>query len=246
MEKKKAYSFIAGFIILFFIYHFPEFFQAFWIMAVFKTGFLLMAFIIARMQGWKGLGGFGLGLVPGFRSDLVKGIFIGLIGFGISLLLSIILGYERIVTVPTVQSILAQMPMLLLMTSIPSVAEDILTRGYLFGHLSERLSKNSWIFISTAVYVLNHIWRLSDGVAVLTYLFLLGAVLAFAVWSTKLLWLAFGIHWGSNIAFESSNSMFKTESLVSHQGSNWVLAATWALLFLLLTLFKPGEKAKVR
>lgn len=242
MNTKKAISFLTGFVILFAVYHFPEFFQAFWIMAVFKIGFLLVAFIIARLQGWKGLAGFGLAITPGCWINLVKGIFTGIVAFAFSILLSVLLGYEHIISFPGFQTIVKQLPLLLLMTAIPSVAEDILTRGYLFGHLKMQFGKNAWILISTAVYVLNHIWRLNEGAAVLTYLFLLGLVLAYCVWITKSLWLAFGIHWGANIAYESTNTLIQTESLVSHQGNTWVLAVIWGILFLLLRLFTPAAK----
>lgn len=47
MSGKGIISFAVGFLILFFIYHFPEYFSAFWIMATFKIGFLIVAFIVA-------------------------------------------------------------------------------------------------------------------------------------------------------------------------------------------------------
>ncbi|MBL0152989.1 MAG: CPBP family intramembrane metalloprotease [Chitinophagaceae bacterium] len=137
---------------------------------------------------------------------------------------------------------LNQLPMLLLMTAIPSVAEDILTRGYLYAHL-KFMKPVWWILLSSAVYVLNHIWRLSDGAAVLTYLFLLGLVLAAAVWIKRSLWLAFGIHWGANIAFESTHSMVQTKTIVQHEGPLWILAGIWALLLLVLAMiYRKKEK----
>ena len=123
--------------------------------------------------------------------------------------------------------------MLLLMTSFPSIAEDVLTRGYLYGHLFNKMKPWHWVLLSAVVYVLNHIWRLNEDPSVLVYLFLLGVVLASAVWKTKSLWLAFGIHWGANLAFESSHSFVETKPLVTHYGSTWLLAASWLLLVIL-------------
>lgn len=242
MNKKAFLSFFAGFIILFVVYHFPEFFQAFWIMATFKIGFLLVALLLAFMQGWRGLGAYGLGFKPGWGFKLVKGLCIGLLGFGLALLSAVLLGYDKIVVFPSLLVLVKNIPMLLLMTSIPSVAEDILTRGYLFGHWGNKMNAVSWILMSAIVFVLNHIWRLNDGAAVLAYLFLLGLVLAYTVWKTKSLWMAFGIHWGSNIAFESTNSLFTTESLVSHKGSTWILAAVWGLVFIGLRITDRTKK----
>jgi uncharacterized protein len=241
MAKIRTHSFLLGFVILFTVYHLPEFFSAFWIMAVFKIGFLLVAFLLALQQGWKGLGGYGLGLKSDWEYHLAKGLSIGIVGFGISVLFSILFGYEKITSFPTINTIISQIPLLLLMTSFPSIAEDILTRGYLLGHLGDNLNKISWILISAVVFVLNHIWRLNDGISVFTYLFFLGLVLAYAVWKTKSLWLAFGIHWGSNFVSNSTNSLLKTESLVSHKGSTWILASVWGLLLLILIIYQPTK-----
>lgn len=235
MYRKTIFSFITGFIILFIVYHFPEFFSAFWIMATFKIGFLVVAFLLARVQGWKSLGGYGLGLTSKWFTNLITGLSIGLLFFALSVFVSIKLGYEEIAGVGSFRNVINQLPMILLMTSFPSVAEDILTRGYLYGHL-QFMKPLGWILLSSVVYVLNHIWRLHDGAGVLSYLLLLGMVLASAVWLTKSLWLAFGIHWGANIAFESTNSIIPIKTLVQHDGSTWLLAASWGLLLVILAI----------
>lgn len=236
MKRKEFLSFILGFILLFSIYHFPEFFSAFWIMAVFKTGFLIVALLLAFLQGWKGLGAYGLGIKDKWLINLLKGLLTGIMGFSLSLWISSFLGFENVFFQQSFDSVVKQLPMLLLMTAIPSLAEDLLTRGYLYGHLVNKMEKKAWILLSALIFVLNHIWRLNDGFAVIAYLFLLGLLLAYTVWITKSLWMAFGIHWGSNIMFESSNAVFKTESLVTHPGDTWVLAAVWGVFFLLILL----------
>ena len=242
MPAKKIISFISGFVLLFFIYHFPEFFTAFWIMAVFKIGFLIIAFLLARLQGWKGLEGYGFGLSQGWAVFLLKGLGTGLLFFFLSVVVSIQLGWEHVISIEPVPGILKQLPMILLMTAIPSAAEDILTRGYLYAHLKQ-LKPWVWILISAVVYVLNHIWRLNDGPAVLLYLLLLGLVLALAVWVTKSLWLAFGIHWGANIAFESSRSFIQTKAASATADNTWLLAASWALLLvIMLVIYKNKLK----
>ncbi len=237
--KKSLIPFVPGFLLLFAVYHFPEFFSAFWIMAVFKIGFLFVAFIMARMQGWKGLGGYGLGLRPGWWQNLLKGLLTGILFFALSVGLSVSFGFEKLAGIATTEVIVKQLPMILLMTAIPSVAEDILTRGYLYGHLYSKMKPVIWVLVSAVVYVLNHIWRLQDDPSVLAYLFLLGLVLATSVWKTGSLWLAFGIHWGANIAFESTHSMVHTTPLVSHQGSTWLLAAAWLLLLVVISIRLP-------
>ncbi|MBK9532177.1 MAG: hypothetical protein IPO42_10320 [Chitinophagaceae bacterium] len=78
MSRKSIFSFGIGFLVLFFIYHFPEYFSAFWIMATFKIGFLIVAFILVRLQGWKGLNGYGLGFTHKWAANLSMGLLIGL------------------------------------------------------------------------------------------------------------------------------------------------------------------------
>ncbi|EJF09281.1 CPBP family intramembrane glutamic endopeptidase [Pontibacter sp. BAB1700] len=236
MPIRSLLSCAAGFFLLFAIYHFPEFFTSFWIMALFKTGFIVAAFFLARAQGWTGLGGYGLSLKDKWLRQLLVGLLLGLTFFILSFYLSVLLGYESIVPSITITTFVGQVPMLLLMTAVPSVAEDILTRGYLYAHLEKYMKPVHWALLSALVYVLNHIWRLGDGAAVLSYLLLLGLVLAYAVIITKSLWLAFGIHWGANIAYESTRSLFSTTS-ASSDASTWILAGCWGLLLVLLILW---------
>lgn len=233
MQGRSYTSFLTGFLILFIIYHLPEFFNEFWLMAVCKIGILPVAFMIARAQGWAGLGGFGLSIKNKWLFTIVAGLFTGLIAFTLAILATIKLGYGVIDKIEPIQFFIQQVPMILLMTFFPSMAEDILTRGYLFGHLKQ-LRPFVWIIISAIIYVLNHIWRLDDGLPVLTYLFVLGIVLAFCVAIKKSLWLAFGIHWGANIAFELSGAGIKLTTREYPDVSNWMLAAVWALLFVIL------------
>jgi uncharacterized protein len=232
MFNRITLSAIAGFLILFSIYHFPEFFPEFWIMATFKTGFLVAAFILAKLQGWKDLGGFGLGFKGGWLKQLLTGLALGCLCFGISFFVSVQAGFERITAIHLLPAVIKQLPLILLMTAVPSIAEDILTRGYVYAHVGRFMKPTAWVFLSSLIYVLNHIWRLNDGAAVLSYLFFLGLALAYAVVIGKSLWLAFGIHWGSNLAFEFLNAWIPAEATGFPYASTWVLAGVWGLLLL--------------
>ncbi len=237
MNDFKPLSFLLGLALLFLVYHFPEFFQAFWIMALFKIGFLLVAYLLARVQGWRGLEGYGLGLHRGWWKQLAGGLISGAAFFILSIILSVGFQFELWVGIAGPEKILSSLPMILLMTAFPSIAEDILTRGYLQGHL-KKMGTGSFVLVSAAFYVLNHIWRLQDGAAVLTYLFLLGLVLAYTLRSTGYLWLAFGIHWGANIGFELSRSAIETQT-IRPDGGTWMLALCWGALLLILFFVFP-------
>jgi membrane protease YdiL (CAAX protease family) len=97
-------------------------------------------------------------------------------------------------------SFLSSIPWALIATFVPSVAEDILTRGFLYR--ASRIRWLPWVFVlvSATFYVVNHVYRLSAGPAEWTMLFCFGLAYATAVVRTGSLWLAVGLHWGWNLA----------------------------------------------
>ena len=233
--QPKWVSFFTGLLILFVIYHFPEFFSSLWIAAIFKIGFLIAAFLIARKQGWTGLGGYGLSLHKGWIRNLLPGLLTGVAFFLLSEWLAIKNGYEKLISLQSLPKVVKLLPLTLLMTFFPSIAEDILTRGYLYGNLKKILKPSTFILLSAAFYVLNHIWRLTEGLSILSYLFILGLALAWALSFTKSLWLTLGIHWGANIAFEMINAAATTQT-VNKSVTTWILAASYALMFVGIVL----------
>lgn len=235
---KKRLHIVLGFIALFFVYHFPEFFNSFLLSAIFKIGFLVFAIFLAKLQGFSGLSAYGLPFNNSWLKNVLIGLLIGTTFFTLSVILSYLLKFDTIDKVENFNFFLQSLPLTMLMTFFPSIAEDILTRGYLWGHF-KYLKPGVWIILSAIVYVLNHIWRLDDGFSVLSYLFFLGLVLAICIFISNSLWLTLGIHWGSNIAFELINSGVKSTLLVEKYYSILCLTATWAfLLFILIIIFK--------
>jgi len=85
-------------------------------------------------------------------------------------------------------------------TFIPSVAEDILTRGLVLRAFPRLAQRWTFILVSAALYVLNHIYRLHKGPAEWGMLFCFGLAYGAALWRTRTLWAAVGLHWGWNLA----------------------------------------------
>ncbi len=237
---KNAGSIILGFLVLFVIYHFPEFFDAFWIAAVCKIGFLMVAFVVARLQGWRELEGYGLSFKRKWGYHLALGLLVGIAAFTFSIVLSVKFSFEELVSVKNAEFFLDQLPLVLLMTFFPSIAEDILTRGYLLAHFP-KMQQWQWVLFSASIYVLNHIWRLNEDISVLSYLFILGLVLGLAVQITRSLWLALGIHWGANIAFELSKAGVEVRTVGYEYGSTWMLAIAWGVILVFLIGFNYGK-----
>jgi membrane protease YdiL (CAAX protease family) len=97
-------------------------------------------------------------------------------------------------------SFLSSIPWALLVTFLPSLAEDLLTRGFVYR--AARIHWQPWMFVlaSSAFYVLDHVYRLGRGPTEWLTLFCFGLAYATAVVRTDSLWLAVGMHWGWNLA----------------------------------------------
>jgi membrane protease YdiL (CAAX protease family) len=97
-------------------------------------------------------------------------------------------------------SFLSSIPWALLVTLVPSLAEDILTRG--FPYRAARIRWQPWMFVlvSSVFYVFNHIYRSGQGPSEWAVLFCYGLAYATALARTGSLWLAVGLHWGWNLA----------------------------------------------
>lgn len=97
---------------------------------------------------------------------------------------------------PVLASVL---PMLLVSTFVPSIAEDLLTRGLWYRKGPVRTGA-AFVAVSTLVYVLNHIYRLGNGPLEWLMLASFGIAYATALQVSGSLWAAVGLHWGWNAA----------------------------------------------
>lgn len=88
----------------------------------------------------------------------------------------------------------------LVSTFVPSIAEDILTRGLWWRLGGPWLRGSRFVLISSLIYLLNHIYRLDRGPSEWVELFCFGLAYATAMARTGTLWAAVGLHWGWNLA----------------------------------------------
>lgn len=94
----------------------------------------------------------------------------------------------------------ASLPMLLLATFVPSLAEDILTRGFWYRAAGICWRRGAmFVLVSAAIFVLNHIYRLGEGPLEWLRLFAFGLPYAAILWRSGSLWAALGLHWGWNL-----------------------------------------------
>ena len=131
----------------------------------------------------------------------------------------------------------------LVTTFIPSIAEDILTRGCLLRFTSRPLGFGSYVIASAALYTANHIWRLDWGVSEQIRLFCLGLAYATAAWRMQSLWAAVGLHWGWNLSNSLLSQAWQTTMADPVEG-RWISAAVHLILFAFIALYPAasGEK----
>ena len=140
MQKTKI---VIGYLILTGFYQLPEYIRN-------ETGsisaflglmalFMVIAWLILRWQGQHGFAAIGMAGNRSAAGQLCIGLalqgFISLGAFGISCLT----GITQIIHVPPAEDFLMQGLLFTVGTFLPSLAEDVLTRGYVFLHSGKQI-----------------------------------------------------------------------------------------------------------
>jgi len=158
---------------------------------------LLAAWPLGRWLGGRGFDAFGLSLLPGWQRVLAAGLLLAALAKAASLAVAPLVGAGTVI--PSAGPIApAALALAALTTFVPSLAEDILTRGILLR--GWRWSGAAFVLASALLYTLNHVWRLDWGVTEQVRLFCLGLAYGAAAWRWRSLWGAVALHWGWNLA----------------------------------------------
>jgi membrane protease YdiL (CAAX protease family) len=159
---------------------------------------LLAAWPLGRWLGWRGYDAFGLELVPKWPAILLGGLLLAALAKLAALALSPAVGAGTLgIATPDVS--LAFVALAVVTTFVPSVTEDILTRGFLLRTIPVRLGAPAYVLGSAALYTANHVWRFDWGMTEQIRLFCLGLAYGAAAWRWRSLWGAVALHWGWNL-----------------------------------------------
>lgn len=235
---------IFGFILLFLLYHIPLYYNTLLTQVIFKILFLIVAILIATAQGSKGLNDFGLKFENRGLLHLLIGLILGITVFISTLIISDFYHVDRIVEVSPFLVVMKHLPTAIIFTLFASLVEDILIRGYFIKHAS-KLGIHQWAWLTALLFLLNHFWRFDQDSSVLYYIINLGLVLGYAVVISKNLWLAFGIHWGSNLIYETSTLAIKIEHIGNPNIGNWILGSLWLLVAIVMIVYTLKSKNKL-
>lgn len=143
----------------------------------------------------------------------------------------------------TAPMLLAALPMLLLSTFVPSLAEDILTRGYWYRAAGIRW-RSGLVFVgaSAAIFVLNHLYRLGEGPLEWLRLFAFGLPYAAALWRSGSLWAALGLHWGWNLGNGLQDLLLPVDVVGTVAATTLSIAAHLVMLAIVLLLPTSGRR----
>lgn len=212
---------------------------------VLMTASVLVAWPLSRWLGWRGLGAYALD-GDGWRRWLPGGLLLAVLAKFVAVWAGLRLGVYVIdpqapATTPT--DLMAGLPMLLLVTLVPSLAEDILTRGYWYRAAGLRWRSGTvFVPVSAAIFVLNHIYRLGNGPQEWLVLFAFGLPYAAALWRSGSLWAALGLHWGWNLGNGLQALLVPVDLRNAHGGAGLSIAAHLAMLVVVLLATRRASK----
>ena len=227
-------SIIIGFVVLFLLYHLPEFFQRhynqplLWLLELGMLIFVIVAYYIGLRQKGIGLQAFGLKDFGFYKRNLFVGLSAGILLATLSIYITTSVGWNKLVIDGSFGHIAVTTVIFILGTSLPSLAEDILIRGYLFAHWPKNGNKIYLVIFSAVLFSLNHIYRLNRP-DVMLYIFLLGLITMTCLVATNTLWLTFGIHWGTNIGYQFFNNVLSVQTIKETGYDNYILALCYLI-----------------
>jgi len=201
---------------------------------------LLAAWPLGRWLGWRGYDAYGLDLRPASLILLVTGLALAVA----TKLLTLVVGERLGIHAAAYQAAQLTLPLAglaLLATFVPSVAEDILTRGIVLRSLPAALGPWSFVLLSALLYTVNHLWRFDWGWTEQLRLFCLGLAYAAAAWGWQTLWAAVALHWGWNLGSALAEGLMPVEVLDVDAARLLTAAAHLLLLALVLLLPRPAR-----
>ncbi len=198
---------------------------------------LLAAWPLSRWLGWRGYAAYALA-GDGWRRWLPGCLVLAVLAKFVAVAVGLRLGAYAGEPAAGSMAVLANvLPMLLLSTFIPSLAEDILTRGFWYRAAGIRWRSGTlFVLASAAIFVLNHIYRLGEGPLEWLRLFAFGLPYAAVLWRSGSLWAALGLHWGWNLGNGLQDLLLPVSVRDAAGATGLSIAAHLALLAIVLLL----------
>ncbi len=211
------------------------------VLAALMLAFLPIAWACGRVLGFRGLDAWFMGFSRGWFGLLAATFVLAVAVKAIALMLGSQAGVYAVSALEglSASAVLLAALAMLPYTFFPSVAEDILTRGFLM-RAFPRLSQQ-WLFVvfSAGLYVLNHIYRLGNGAMEWIMLFCFGLAYGAALYYSRSLWAAIGLHWGWNFTGQFADRVVAVETVAPGAGP---VVSSLAHVFMLVVVVVAARR----
>lgn len=127
-------------------------------------------------------------------------------------------------------------------TFVPSLAEDILTRGFWAGVPGWPVGP-AWVLGTALLYTLNHVFRLGLGPWEWAMLLCFGLAYGTAVWRSGTLWAAVGLHWGWNFAGQLGSLLGDWPAADADGARAWSGGAHLLMAVVVFWVWRPAPPA---
>jgi membrane protease YdiL (CAAX protease family) len=224
--------------VLFFFYQLPEGVGNDYLMLLFP----FLAWWGSRTLGFDGMRAWYLDARPGWLRLLALGLVLAIV----AKFAAVAIGTQAGVYIfawaeaPRGAALAGALAFLAFSTFIPSLAEDILTRGLVMRAFPALGRQWGFIVVSAGLYVLNHIYRLHKGPVEWLTIFCYGLAYAAALYRTRTLWAAVGLHWGWNLANGLLDTFARSDLAQPAVAPFYSCAAHLVLLACALLLMRPA------
>jgi membrane protease YdiL (CAAX protease family) len=154
--------------------------------------------MLTKVKEYKNI---GISFHPKWWKNMIIGFIIGFSFWLMKYILVYLFGGFEMTSGKSFPEIIMSLLMVMLTFFVGSFLNDIIVRGYVFGHLKERIPVK-WVFIiSLILYALDDSWN--EGFSITNTLFslILGLSLTYAIYKTGSIWADTGIHWGLNVCY---------------------------------------------
>lgn len=240
-----------AFVVLFLLYQSAEgigdrVLHSFAAQATLMTACVVAAWPLSRWLGFRGYGAWALDARVASFGWLGIGLALALSAKAIALWIGVRMGIYVAaagVAAQPAAMVAAALPMLLLSTFVPSVAEDILARGFWYRGAGIAWRRGvAFVAFSSLAYVANHIFRLDLGAPEWTMLACFGIAYATALWRTGTLWAAVGLHWGWNLGNHLGDALVPLD--IAAPAASPLLSAAIHLVFAAAILLMTRDAAR--
>lgn len=244
MKRRSIWRLVVAFLILFALYHASEavghrMLHSYPAQAGLMIATVLAAWPLGRWIGFGGYDAYGLELSPRALGLLVAMLLAAFGATAAWLIAGLQIGGVALhhAALPA----LAALGMMALTTFVPSIAEDILTRGFFLRAANPGWNGVVFVLLSAALYTANHIYSYHAGWTEQARLFAMGLAYAAAAWRWQTLWAAVGLHWGYSLANAFTDPL-STITGNAVQGRWLTIGVHLALLAIILLIpFKASD-----